>query len=874
MPWRLDGPIAFGADNRVFVDDVALATADAPENVSDTNTQVTGVDEADIVETDGNFIYSLNRGHLVITSIDASGSVEVVSRTELGVREWNVRGLYLAGDRLTVVSSLWNPPSASLIDFRWWPSESGQTSVVVYDITDRTAPVLQQETIVDGDYRDSRVVGEQLSLILNNRFESPFPEPHCEELAADSSAQLEDGQFVVWVGDELGIAPPADSGGLEIKRADDGIVQPPTHRFESSDDYRKRIAPLARELYEAELPGVYERADDASLDRLDDLFTIDDIVQLPESNGGSSTSGGVVDVKPARLSIWPGYNNNLTELTSIAVLDLTSDVAGVADAEAIELSSAGQVYADADSVYFARNHWSQSSTTNIYKFDVATGEVDFSASGSVDGYVSDHFALDEHNGYFRVVTTTSGYEDVDGEQRWVRDHELFVLEQVEDSFEVVGQLSEIGTNEQLHAVRFQGDRGFVVTFERVDPLFTLDLSDPTNPQLMGELIIPEFSDYLQPISDTHLIGIGRDENWNQQVSLFDVTDFANPTRVDTFSFDSGVHTDAQWDHHAVTYAPWDGVLTLPYQTSTRVDEPGHYGHRYVYETGVEVLQIQSGTDGKLQFDDLGAIEFGNSRHWHGGVRRTVRADHIVFSISGTEIQSHSVSDTSTLIDSADLSMIPGDELIPELDLDGSGEFTFATDGLMLLAYEFGSRGADLEGLRGTQMSRTGSQIADKIDRIADHLDVDGDGEFLFATDGIILLAHSFGIRGAGLDPFRAETGTRAPDDIGGYVAGLFVSPIVTIHTEEIDPHVAISGPQEFVLTMTSVVDPAIGTNEIQIDLTPTAAQDEGQIRVTADEEDSESSLSIAEPDSSSDAGEPQTFELDVAFSDELLSPLM
>lgn len=761
--WLPDGPIALVDDARLTVE---TATAGDPQNVSDTNTQVAGVDEADIVETDGDFIYSLNFGHLVITSLDSAGNVQVVSRTDLGVDEWSVRGIFLTGERLTVVSSHWNNHGIEARGLVWWPTETGQTSVAVYDVTDRSAPTLQQETIIDGDYRDSRVVGEQLSLILNNRWELPFPEPLCTELDATSTDEVD----------------------VNAEATDEAFTEPATHRFESANDYRQRVAPLVRDVFVDNLPGVFERSDRAdgeSLLRIDDLFTIDDIVSSPTSAEVESNHG-VADIAPARLSLWPGNNGHLADYTSISVVDLTSDAAGVADAEAVELPSTAQVYADLDNIYLAWNDWFEGSTTQIHKFDVSAGTVDFSASGAVAGYVSDHFALDEHDGHLRIVTTTSGYEEVDGEQRWVQDHKLFVLQQNVDALEVVGQLSNIGTNETLHAVRYQGDRGFVVTFRNVDPLFTIDLSDPTNPRLMGELIIPGFSDYLQPINDTHLIGIGRDENRNTQVSLFDVSDFANPTRLDTFTFGPRAHTDAIWDHHAVTYTAWDGVLTLPYQTSRRVsngtNRHGHVRHRYVYETGVEVLQIAPGADGELQIEEIGTINFGDSRDWHDGVRRTIRADDIVFSISGTEIQSHRVEDTSVMIDRADLTLAPGDEALPELDFDGSGHFHFSSDGILLLAYELGMRGSSLETFLGQDVTRTGSQIEDRIARVKDSLDLDDDGAFMFATDGLMLLGHTIGMGGLGLELLASENGNRTATQIDANVGELFIASLARAET--------------------------------------------------------------------------------------------
>jgi hypothetical protein len=128
----------------------------------------------------------------------------------------------------------------------------------------------------------------------------------------------------------------------------------------------------------------------------------------------------------------------------------------------------------------------------------------------------------------------------------------------------------MGEGEQIYAVRFLGDVGYVVTFEQTDPLYTLDLSDPADPRVVGELKIPGYSAYLHPLGDGLLLGVGQDATdegvrLGAQVSLFDVSDPANPERIDTFALGDGT-SEVEWDHHAFLWWADADLAVLPTQS--------------------------------------------------------------------------------------------------------------------------------------------------------------------------------------------------------------------------------------------------------------------------------------------------------------------
>ena len=139
--------------------------------------------------------------------------------------------------------------------------------------------------------------------------------------------------------------------------------------------------------------------------------------------------------------------------------------------------------------------------SDVVKFTLGSDEVALTASARVAGNLLDSFSMDENGQYFRLATTEYGQDGY--------VNRVDILDQVGSELRLVGTVGGISPGEQIHAARFIGDRAYLVTFIIVDPLVTLDLSDPANPKVAGELEVPGFSDYLQPIDATHLIVLGQ-----------------------------------------------------------------------------------------------------------------------------------------------------------------------------------------------------------------------------------------------------------------------------------------------------------------------------------------------------------------------------
>jgi hypothetical protein len=241
------------------------------------------------------------------------------------------------------------------------------------------------------------------------------------------------------------------------------------------------------------------------------------------------------------------------------------------------------VYASADRLYVATSRWGttapptddspatstvtieQEVSTELHAFDTSSPErTSYAGSGSVPGYVLGRWALSSHDGHLRVATTSA--------PPWAGDtpssSSVVVMEERENGLVQVGRVNGLGIGERIYAVRYFGDLATVVTFRQTDPLYVVDLSDPTAPAVLGELKIPGFSTYLHPVGDDLLLGVGQDADaqgrvTGMQVSLFDLSDRSAPTQVDRLSLGQG-YSPAGEDSRAFGWVAGRSTALLPF----------------------------------------------------------------------------------------------------------------------------------------------------------------------------------------------------------------------------------------------------------------------------------------------------------------------
>lgn len=230
---------------------------------------------------------------------------------------------------------------------------------------------------------------------------------------------------------------------------------------------------------------------------------------------------------------------NYTVITAIDIQNPseTTDSIGI-------LSDQGLCYASAENIYLYETIWEEDGgrTTEIRKFSYGEGKLTGVAKTRVNGYLNDSFSIDEYNRYLRLVTTVD------------RTNAVYVLD---EKLEETGKIENLAKDERIYSARFMGDIGYFVTYRETDPLFSVDLSDPANPKIIGELKIPGFSEYLHPYGDGLLLGIGMEDDGNDEkdrrvkLSMFDISDPSNVKEIDKIVLKDSYYSTAFEDYKSV-----------------------------------------------------------------------------------------------------------------------------------------------------------------------------------------------------------------------------------------------------------------------------------------------------------------------------------
>lgn len=525
-PYGLPGAglVFYGAEDATATT-AAAASAEGGRTHTGTNVQVAGVDEADIVKTDGDRIFAFVDGVLRVALVTDTGA-EMAGSLRL---DWWPQAMLLHEDTLLLVGGgSWGGP-VPLHDAREFAPniQSPTVRIAEVDVSDPARPSILRTLDLDGSYVDARLV---------------------EGVARVAITSMPVG--IEW---EL----PSGSG-LRAER-------------EATEANRR----LVRE---------------STLDNWLPYFVLSD------ERTGAQSEGRLLDCANVMA---PGEFAGLNTL-SLLTFDLNRGIGDWADAGVV--ATGATMYATADHTYLATQPWmdwamltevdireaARRHRTQIHLFETTDpGAPRYLASGEVEGFLLNQFAMDEHGGHLRVASTTAPEEWL-----WSDDSEslVTVLARSGDRLVAVGEVGGLGKGEQIYSVRFIGELGYVVTFRQTDPLYTLDLRDPADPKVSGELKILGYSAYLHPVGDGLLLGLGQDADEQgrvkgTQLSLFDVTDPANPTRVAQVTMEGG-WSQVEGDHHAFTY--FDGLALAPYE---RWEAPASESETEVFDTGVLAVRV-------------------------------------------------------------------------------------------------------------------------------------------------------------------------------------------------------------------------------------------------------------------------------------------
>ncbi|MRG96880.1 beta-propeller domain-containing protein [Polyangium spumosum] len=593
----------------------------APPDHSETNTQVAGVDEADILKTDGNYIYLLHGQNLEILKSWPVSDLAIDTTTSI---EGSPIEMFVTDDQLVIYSqvdgtSLYQQAGVeprspyydyygggAMYDGYYNPYYAPLTKITVLGLDGGQTTGVQKEVYFEGNYASSRRVGKHVRTVLSGGHHGPsvsyypeFPEGDYPESASEWIDAFEDLRF---------------KNALAIYGSTINDWLP--YRFEKSGGNVSALPPSCSSYY------------------------------VPTA--GSTAYG-------------------LTQVQSFALDNL-----GAPLVETSIVGGADTVYSSEDGLYLAARGWNDSmwwggqdmplvatdtTETFVHKFDLATNPAQpaYVATGSVPGHVKNQFSLDEKDGLLRIATTRNLASQTD----WTSSSSVYVLQQNEAQLVQLGAVTDLAPGEQIYSTRFIGNRGYVVTFRQVDPLFVIDLANPAAPKVLAELKIPGFSEYMHPIDDNHLLTIGQDATNDGQVTglalqVFDVTNPTAPALMHKYTFsgaESG-YSEAQYNHKAFNWYGPKNLLAFPF-SGWNPNTGEMKSSLELFDVTLDNGIVKRGSVDHSQF--FSADPYGYCGGYFGvGVRRGVFIDDYVYAISYGGVTASDVNTPATPVASVAL----------------------------------------------------------------------------------------------------------------------------------------------------------------------------------------------------------------------------
>ncbi|MEA1918595.1 MAG: beta-propeller domain-containing protein [Campylobacterota bacterium] len=530
---------------------LVTTTPETAKDATSTNLQEIGVDEADILKHDNRYIYSAdNRGEKIkVTSFEKIAAQDYSALVEIDMSDKNILAMYLEKNRLSVVSSraynylyVATPVDdvATVRSLPYYGNASQHFTLDVFDVSNVLAISKLESYDIDGNYQESRLINGKLFLISqfypNIDYEYPkiYVENACSQLDHNEIFGSCMSSMVCEMGDECQVVKECHYG-------DDYEL------WNEHSCYQYRYDEKGAWKYDYENPIVKSENLIPSI-----------------TSGGESTPL----VTPSQFYA-PNKLDQRANITTISRFDTQS---AVRDESISFIGNTHTYYASTTSLYLVSSEYPYyydfthyKTQQMIYKFSLGD-TMSYKGRGFVEGNMLNQFSMSEKDAYLRVATTMGNSWSNEG-----TNNSVFTLKENDEKLEIEGALSGLGKEgETIKAVRFMGDRGFVVTFRQTDPLYTLDMSNPLNPTVVGELSIPGFSEYLHVIDENRLLSIGRDADESGralglQVSLFDISDYANPQRVQSIQVGGkSTYSEAEHNHKAFAYRASDMIFGLPY----------------------------------------------------------------------------------------------------------------------------------------------------------------------------------------------------------------------------------------------------------------------------------------------------------------------
>ena len=522
--------------------------------------------------------------------------------------------MFLNGDEVVVATQVYE-------------NDFNGTQYTFIDVSDRENPIETRTIQIEGYQADARMVDNDMYFVLNHWLDLPS---EAWDIMWDDSLGLPEVDWNL-TDEELEL-------DMDTKR----------------EQARQILAPLIEDMV----------AD----------WDVADLLPQWKDSAGANTFEPMYDCadlyRPSNVSQY-----NMLSLFHVDIEEDTTDATGL-------MSNGWTIYASQENLYVAQtSRWwwwgwgSMDLSTHIHKFELnPDSEPEYVASGSVDGWIYDQFAMSEYDGHLRVASTELDWwwgSNLDDEEV---GSNVSILQDVGSGLlREVGSVTGIAPGEQIMACRMMGEKGYVVTFEQTDPLFTIDLANPLAPEVIGELHIPGFSTYLHPMDGDHLLAIGMagledGTLTGMAVNIFDVSDFSTPLLKHQYEItnpDAGWSwSEALWEHHAFTYHR--DVLTIP---AYRYDYTENSDGSFEYDYFSGALSFDIDTDEGIsmlgEVDHHPLVEESQCLYslnydyyeedvcddwaWYANVRRNVYIEDNLFSISNYGVRITDLNDPTTSI---------------------------------------------------------------------------------------------------------------------------------------------------------------------------------------------------------------------------------
>jgi len=662
---------------------------------SGTNNQEQGVDEADFVKTDGSYIYLVNQGYSD-WGVYPSGKVHILEIPEVGdvsyLSNISIEGypneMLLVDDKAVIYSNVYiysyyeeKHPLDDIVKSAFKrETKSVESSPATVSSSEEEPAEPKEETSdeekEDSESKEDSAVEEDIDIDYEYDYyyrTTSFTKITVLDLTNRSSPQVTRELYI-----EGSYQTARESGGT-VRMVSYGWME--VYGLQTWLEFDYTYWDLDWESPEREKRWMEKMNETIAYnDKIIDSTPLDNLIpRIYEKSGSNITTHKYSESGEGNCQDFAAASDGAGQgVTSILTLDLLEDTFSF-NADHI-LSNWATVYASGNVMVMAESAWDSwwfwgdgdnqlEEMTNIHVFDISSpGQTDYIASGRINGTIQDQFSLSEYNGNIRICSTTGQWG-----RWWMEDPEPMVshvfvlgLNAEGTQYDVIGHVGGIAEDEQIWSARFIGDKAYLVTFRNIDPLWTIDLSEPTDPRVIGELEVPGVSTYIHPMGDDHLltIGIAGDEDgleWGvTQISIFDVSDFSNPvlesslrlTPAPENEYDwSYSYSEATYEHKAFQYWEADGLLAIPMSTQRyysdvkEIDGRLYYASGYEYISKLMLINAKPGEDLAI-YDEIDHSSFYNSSYsWDSpDVRRSIfmGGGDYIYAISEKGVTAHKV----------------------------------------------------------------------------------------------------------------------------------------------------------------------------------------------------------------------------------------